>query len=273
MLEPGTTQTISAQDRLLDLYDRMIGDSGLSEALSNVAMVIHDILECERATVYIRSTETDELESVATIGNVSTRIKVPISSRSLAGHCAVTQRAFFIPDAYGDLSAVSPELRFDGAWDKLNSFRTRDVICAPAMFRGELFGVIQAINSEGTPFSEKSLRPMKTIARLVAYALYHAKVYDDLASMKQLEREKAKFMQIMVHELKSPIAASKMMVDVMRGFQDLGKDAMRLADRIAARLDQVLEMTRDVLSLADVKSGNPLGNISTFDIVPETRNI
>ncbi len=83
------------------------------------------------------------------------------------------------------------------------------------MFQGDVMGVIQVINSKGEPFQESDIETLKNIARFVAYALYHAQLYDELATLKGLEKEKAEFMRILVHELRSPVATSKMLVSSM----------------------------------------------------------
>jgi transcriptional regulator with GAF, ATPase, and Fis domain len=201
---------------LFDLYDRMLGGIEIPAVLRDVAEVVRQNFHCERASIYLLDRSSDELESVAVIGNVARTIRVPISRSSLAGYCATTRRTFLVPDAYGDLSGIDPDLRFDRKWDRLNKFRTRDVMCAPALFRDEVVGVVQIINSTGTPFCESDLAPLRIVSRLIGYALYHARLYDDLATLKQLEKEKAQFMRVMVHELKSPVAGAKMMADALQ---------------------------------------------------------
>jgi len=175
----------------LDLYDRMIGKTDIPSVLKSVADVLCQDLQAERATVYLINRETEELESIALIGNVAQRIRIPIQKSSLAGFCASTGRSFLIPDAYQDLSSIDPHLRFDPAWDTINHFRTRDVLCAPAVFKNELYGVVQVLNHKGNPFDPNDLKFLEDISRLIGYTLYHAKLLDDLASMKRLEQEKA----------------------------------------------------------------------------------
>ncbi len=94
---------------IFDLYDQMLSDTNISipDVLHRVTEVLSETLHAERATIYLIDKTTDELESAAFIGNVSTTIRIPITHDSLAGFCAVGQRAFVVPDAYGDLSAIS----------------------------------------------------------------------------------------------------------------------------------------------------------------------
>ena len=204
------------------------------------------------------------------MGNVARTIRLPIRETSLAGHCAVTGRAFLVPDAYGDLSAIDPQLTFDRSWDRVNSFRTRDVMCAAATFKGKLMGVAQVINSRGRPFGPDDLEQLQTTARLIGYALYHACLYNDLATMKQLDKDKAQFMRVMVHELKSPVAGAKMLMSLLTGQTFDNPQLNSLPQRISDRLDQMGDLIGDILVLAKVKSGEPLGEVAVLDLGAQT---
>ena len=256
--------------RFFELYDSMIGDVEIPRVLQDVANVVCRELNAERASIYLIDNETRELQAAAMVGNVAQTIRMPIKKSSLAGFCAVTGEAFAVPDAYGDLGEIDPELKFDSRWDKINNFRTKDVICAPAMFKGEIRGVVQAVNSKGETFSDADLPALQTISRLIGYALYHARLYDDLATMKQLEKEKAKFMRVMVHELKSPVSAAKMMTYALGEVSEEPGRVIEYTDKIAARMDVMTQMIGDMLELARVKGGDPLGQISVLDFTAET---
>ena len=266
------SQDRSINEWFFDLYDRMLGGVEIPLVLREVADVVCDDRSAERATIYLINPETQELESVAVIGNVARMIRVPICEDSLAGYCAVHRKAFVVPDAYGDLSAIDPKLTFDRSWDELNAFRTRDVMCAPALFKDDLVGVVQVVNSRGDPFSTEDLPPLQSVSRPIGYALYHARIYDDLATMKRLEKEKASFMRIMVHELKSPVAAIKMMADMLR--QTAGDDpkVTHMAGRISQRTEDMLHLVRDLLELARIKSGQVLGKVAVLDLAEQTRS-
>ncbi|MCP4401446.1 MAG: response regulator [bacterium] len=83
-------------------------------------------------------------------------------------------------------------------------------------------------------------------------------------------KEQAKFMRIMVHELKSPVSASKMMADLMSYYPLDNPKIAHLPGKISARMDQLLQLIRDLLRLAKVKSGDFLSELTVFDLVGET---
>jgi signal transduction histidine kinase len=232
---------------------------------------VQEVLQAERATTYLVRPDTQELVSAAVIGNVSRTIRIPIGEGSLAGYCALTGRSFVVADAYGDLSSIYPRLRFDRSWDKRNQYRTRDVMCAPAAFKGELMGVVQVFNRRERPFCESDLLPLQSVSHFVAYALYHARVHDELATLKGLEREKAEFMRILVHELRAPVGASKSLASTLRYLNPEDANLNSVLGRIEARMDELLTLVDDILRLSQIKEGRPLGDIAVCDLVLKTR--
>ncbi|MBN1436378.1 MAG: GAF domain-containing sensor histidine kinase [Sedimentisphaerales bacterium] len=255
------------------LYDRMLGEVEIPAALQKVAEVARTDLNAERATVYLVNKSTHELESVALIGNIAQMIRIPIREDSLAGYCALTARAFLVADAYGDLSVIDPKLKFDKQWDKQNNFRTRDVMCAPALFKGQVQGVVQVLNSNSGTFTAVDMQLLENISRLIGYALYHTKLQDDISTLKHLEREKAKFMRVLVHELKSPVSAAKMMTDTYREYLNDHPRVEELATKIGGRMDQLVDLIKDILEFSRVQSGEPLGEISEMDLAAQTREV
>jgi signal transduction histidine kinase len=256
--------------QLFELYDQMLGEVDVVRVLHHTTQVVRQVLEAERATTYLVRPDTQELVSAAIIGNVSRTIRVPIREDSLAGYCALTGRSFAIPDAYGDLSFIDPKLRFDRSWDEMNQYRTRDVMCAPAAFKGELMGVVQVINCRLRPFREADLLPLQSVSHFVGYALYHAKLHDELSTLKGLEKEKAEFMRILVHELRAPIGTSKSLAAALRYVNEEDVKLNSVLGRIEARMDELLTLVDDILRLSQIKEGRPLGDIDVYDLVIKT---
>ncbi len=264
---------LAVSEQFFELYDEMLGEVDIPKVLRGVADVVCRDIHSQRATVYLVRPDTQELESVALIGNVDRVIRIPISETSLAGFCAKSGQSFLVPDAYDDLSSIDPKLKFDRSWDEVNNFRTKDVMCAPAVFKGEVLGVVQAINSRAESFSDRDLESLKGVSRLVGYSLYHARLYDDLVSMKQLEKEKAQFARVMVHELKSPVAASKMLIDVLKMQNKDNPKVSDIVGKVANRMDQLIALIQDLLEFAKIRSGEPMGEVEVLDIVEQTKNI
>ena len=248
------------------LYDHMLRSPSLADVLGELREVVCSVMSAEATTVYLLRPETQSLEASVLVHNVPRIIRIPVQPDSLAGYCAHSGRSFRVPDAYADLSAISPALHFDRSWDDAHGFRTRDVMCAPAIARGETVGVVQVLNSRGDPFDESDLAALESVARLVGYALHHARLYDDLAGLRQLQKEKAKFMLVMVHELKSPVAAAKMMQDLLTHDLLPQDEIPKTLAKMGARLDSLLHMITDILDLSGFSSGEAMGKIEVVDL-------
>ncbi|PLW97348.1 MAG: hypothetical protein C0591_06765 [Marinilabiliales bacterium] len=261
-----------SEKQLYALYEQMFSEVGIVNVLQKTSELICELLNAERATIHIVIKETQELKSVALVGNVSQSIIIPVNNESLAGFCALEKKSFLVTDAYGDLKYIDPKIKFDKSWDAINNFRTHDVICTPAIFKGEAIGVIQVINSKRDAFQESDIQALEHISQFVAYALYQARVYDELATLKNLEKEKATFMQILVHELRSPAASAKMMVSSMLYTIKEEPKITPVLTSIGKKMDQLLLLIEDILHLSRIKSGVPLGEIKVVDLVKETND-
>ena len=270
---PSAPPETRAHAPLLDIYEQMIGGVRMAEILTRVTRVVQQALHVERATIYVLREPTQELESIITVGMVARPIRVPVAKSSLAGFCALTGRSLIVPDVHADLSHIDPEMRFDASWDRINRFRTRDVMCAPALFGEQVVGVVQGINSTRRSFDQNDLNELAAMARLVGYALYHARLYDELASLKRLDQEKAEFMRIMVHELKAPVAAGRTLVEGLRFAHRDDPQIEGVTGKIANRMDQLLALVEDILELSRIKSAKPLGEVTVLDAAEQLRRL
>jgi len=61
---------INSPEDLFALYDRMIGDVDIHQVLHHVTEVVRGKLNADAATTYLVREDTQELESVAIVGNV-----------------------------------------------------------------------------------------------------------------------------------------------------------------------------------------------------------
>jgi signal transduction histidine kinase len=275
MMKASDYTTALDKEEFLALYEQMLGSIDINIVLRNATAAVIKTLNADRGTVYIVQGETQELRSVLIFGNVARSICVPIAETSLTGYCALSRKAFVIEDAYGDLGHIDAKLQFDQEWDRLNHYRTRDVMCVPAIFKDDVVGVIQVINGKSRPFQSADLLVLQYVARFVAYALYHVILYDEIATLKQLKKEKAQFMRIMVHELKSPIGAIHTLAETQGMLINEDPANPKVIDmnaRIKHRSEMMIDLIEEILQLSRIKSGGPLSDVVIFDLTAELSN-
>jgi signal transduction histidine kinase len=91
------------------------------------------------------------------------------------------------------------------------------------------------------------------------------------SDLQRWEEQKAEFMRAMVHELRSPAAASKSLVAALRYKNRENLDIAAILVRVEERMDQLLDLVEDILYLSKIKTGQPLGEVTICDLAAETR--
>jgi len=83
----------------------------------------------------------------------------------------------------------------------------------------------------------------------------------------------AESLMMLVHELRSPAAASKSMVATLRYLNREDAQLDGLLARIENRMDQLLDLVSDILDLSEAKAGHPWQQAVVLDIAAETEAI
>lgn len=133
----------------------------LDQLLELILNKITDLLEADRATLYLLDEANGELVSRIAVGDAVRSIRLKVG-QGLAGVVARTGRTIRVKDAYRDK-------RFDREWDELTGYKTRSILAAPMKNHlGRTIGVVQVLNKsdagEFTPNDEELLTALATQA-------------------------------------------------------------------------------------------------------------
>ncbi len=121
----------------------------LDQLLELILKKITDLLEADRATLYLLDEQRKRLLSRIMIGDEARSIELPLG-QGIAGHVAKVGKSVRVRDAYRDK-------RFQKDWDLVTGYRTRSILAAPMKNHvGRTIGVIQVLNKRADA---------KTIAR------------------------------------------------------------------------------------------------------------
>ena len=138
---------------------------------------IAEILDADRASLFLLDRETNELWSKVAQGSEMAEIRFPMTL-GLAGHAVCTGEIVNIPDAYLDA-------RFNQTVDKETGYRTRSILCVPVLDRdGQIIGVSQAINKASGPFEKEDEELIQALSSQIALALENAQLYERTLNMK-----------------------------------------------------------------------------------------
>jgi signal transduction histidine kinase len=113
----------------------------LDQLLELILNKITELLEADRATLYLLDETRGRLLSRIMVGEEARSIELPLGE-GLAGYAAKTGRVVRVKDAYRDK-------RFLRTWDDVTGYRTRSILAAPMKNHvGRTIGVIQVLNKQ-----------------------------------------------------------------------------------------------------------------------------
>ncbi len=146
----GSCKRLSRLEALRQVSKTLVSERNLDKLLSLIAEQTSKVLSAERTTLYLVTEEKEQkskekqLFLVSRVSQGTEEIRVPLGKGSIAGEVAASGCLINLKDAYQDS-------RFDSSWDRITGFRTRSMLSAPMRTpRGEVVGVVQALNKKGS---------------------------------------------------------------------------------------------------------------------------
>lgn len=126
------------------------------QLLCDLAEAACELLDCDRASVFVRDEARKELVAAPALGIADQTLRLP-ENTGLVGEVIRTGEAIRIDDAYEDA-------RFDSATDTKTGYQTESVLCVPMLTEDACVGALQAINKRVGHFSTSD----RTVLELLA---------------------------------------------------------------------------------------------------------
>jgi signal transduction histidine kinase/putative methionine-R-sulfoxide reductase with GAF domain len=144
----------------------------LDQLLELILNKITELLEGDRATLYLLDEQRGRLLSRIMVGEEAHSIELPLGE-GIAGYVAKTGRVVRVKDAYRDK-------RFLRQWDDLTGYKTRSILAAPMKNHvGRTIGVIQVLNKnrgEGE-FSQHDEELLSALATQAAVSIDNSRLF------------------------------------------------------------------------------------------------
>jgi len=147
----------------------------LDQLLELILRKIAELLEADRATLYLLDEQRQRLLSRIIIGDEAKSIELPVGS-GIAGHVAKFGQTVRIKDAYRDR-------RFSRHWDEMSGYRTRSILAAPMKNHvGRTIGVIQVLNKQSSAagsdeFSQHDEELLTALATQAAVSIDNSRLF------------------------------------------------------------------------------------------------
>ena len=152
----------------------------IDEVINRILQQISQALNAEVVSLALIEQKTNDLVFQASTYNklnnfVGKRFKI---GEGIAGWVAQKNQGVILQDAKTDP-------RFDPEIDQVPDFKTKSIVCAPIRSRGEILGILEAINSDDGNFNQDALLVLSGIGSLAGSAIKNAQLYGYLNAAQQ----------------------------------------------------------------------------------------
>jgi len=164
------------QEKLLSIANEIHSAKNVDEILLELKLSIPEVFNADLVTIYAVDSIRNEIYSKMKTGDTINEIRVPLSPDSIAGFVATQQKMIIIKNVHDDqaLTSLHPDLKFDSSWDTKSGYKTKTMLVAPLMHRGNLMGVLQLINkNEKAGFNSADEKNAKLITDTLALAFFN----------------------------------------------------------------------------------------------------
>lgn len=166
--------------RILEIARYMAVTNDLDVLLGTIVEAACEVLECDRATIFLYDPVTNELFSRVAKGVDAIRFP---ADKGIAGQAARERACVNVPDAYADP-------RFNPGVDRKTGYRTRNLLTFPLEnIQGDLIGVLQALNKNAGPFTESDEELARALSAQAGVALERGRLIEEFADKQRMQRD------------------------------------------------------------------------------------
>jgi sigma-B regulation protein RsbU (phosphoserine phosphatase) len=177
---PRASSDNQALHHILEVTRKLAAPFDLDTMLSEVVDAAREVLDADRATVFLYDETNDEL--VVRVGTGLEHIRIP-ANKGIVGESAQTRQVINVPDCYADA-------RFNRAIDKQTGYRSRCMLTIPLIgYEDSLVGVLQILNKNDGVFDEHDEFVAQALAAQAAVVLHRAKITEQIIASERLGRE------------------------------------------------------------------------------------
>ncbi|MFW5740255.1 MAG: GAF domain-containing protein [Myxococcota bacterium] len=226
-LEEKLVSTRRALAAFRDVATALASPTDLDTLLELVLARAAEVLDADRATLYLLDDTSGDLVSRLVVGGRVQTIRMAVG-QGIAGAVVQTGKAIRVPDAYDDS-------RFNRGWDGKTGYRTRSILAVPMKNHlRQTIGVLQVLNKRADEaFTEEDEGLLHALATQAAISIDNVKLYLSaleknrvLAQTQRMLERKVDFLNLLF-ELESAMARAATQEQLVYALLELTVSATR----------------------------------------------
>lgn len=232
----------------------------LDEIFAILTRRVKDLLGIEACSIALVDREARELVfRMATGGGAETVLgeRVPWG-KGIVGAAAQRGKPVNVPD-------VSQDERFYQEMDKKQTdFVTQSILAVPMISRGQVVGVVEALNKPGG-FDREDERLLSALAGLAASVVENANL---VAARQELEQLRENLTHMIVHDMRTPVGTISnclQMLNRLMGGEGPGQ-AVQLINLASRSTQRLLNMVDSLLDIGRLEAGQELTDLRPVSI-------
>ncbi len=238
--QTGGRGRVARLERLIEISRSLSSTLSLRPLLRHIIVAAQELTETEAGSILLVDRRSGQLHFEAATGSRGYRmhsIIVPMEG-SVAGWVVQTGKPLVVADA-------SSDPRFYRKADEQSTFTTRSILAVPLIARGNVIGVLEAINKKGGgEFTEEDIELLGVLGDQAAVAVQNALLFQQFDLIAEI-----------VHEMRTPLTAVISYADLIQWAETTPAECCQFAGIIQHEAERINEMATNFLDLARLESG------------------
>ena len=229
---------VARLERLIEISRSLNSTLNLRPLLQRIVVAAHELTDAEACSILLLDRKSGQLHFEAATNLPGVRSIIVPMEGSIAGWVVQTGKHLVVSDARKDPRSYRKA-------DEQSGATTRSILAVPLIARGNVIGVLEAINKEGgVEFTEEDVELLTVLGNQAAVAVQNALLFQQSDLIAEI-----------VHEMRTPLTSIIAYTDLMQRPDTTVPQCSQFADVVRGEAERINEMTNNFLDLARLESG------------------
>ena len=252
MSEITRTTLLARYQRLIDIARDLASTLDLDTLLYRIVRVAADLSHAEEASILLYDEVQNELrfQAATNLDNPAIRgLRVPVD-QSVAGWIVTHCEPIIIAD-------VKNDERHFGHINQTTALTTQSILGVPLIHKGEVVGVLEAINKRVGEFDAEDQDLLLTLGTQAAVAIQNARLFAQSDLISEF-----------VHELRTPLSSLNTAAHLLHNPKIGPNQQAEIVEVIQTETTQLSSLATSFLDIARLESGRTQFQLQQIDLVP-----